>query len=140
MRRLFLAAALALVTTGCPGDAELTIDTTYSDTTAAAIPDNSSLDRTITVAATGNVMQATVEAIVEHPRPDDLTLTIRSPTGTTAQIGGRIAEGSDQYRYAIPLLAFQGEAANGTWTLTVADGAAGETGTLLGWAVELPGL
>ncbi len=140
MRRLLLLAALAFATTGCPGDAELTIDTTYSDTTAVAIPDNSAVDRTLTVGATGNVMQATVEAIVEHPRPGDLTLTLTSPMGTAAEIGGRIAEGSDQYRYAIPLLAMQGEAVNGTWTLTIADGAAGESGTLLGWAIELPGL
>ncbi|MEQ8277106.1 MAG: proprotein convertase P-domain-containing protein [Deltaproteobacteria bacterium] len=140
MHRARLALVLLAATAACDGDAELTIDTTYSQMPALPIPDTGMLSSTIEVAATGNVMQATVEVIVEHARPADLTLVVMSPAGTTAEIGGRIAEGSDQYRYAIPLLAFQGEAANGTWTLTVTDGAAQESGTLLAWAVELPGV
>lgn len=64
---------------------------------------------------------------LEHGRPSDLEVRLRSPSGTEAPVpvGGGVVEG------------FGGEQPNGRWELLVGDRVAGEAGSLSGWRLTV---
>lgn len=137
VRATHLLFGLSLSVAACGGDLELKIDTPWIDEAAAAIPAGGTLTRDLDVGAEGPVMQGTAEAILQHPAPDDLRVTLRSAAGTEVELGGRIAEGDDEYRYAVPLLGVQGEEGRGTWRLVIDATAAGAPGSLQVWGVQV---
>lgn len=135
-----VVSVLTLGIAGCVGGPpELLVITPFEDRADVEIPASAMLERNLDVTPSVDVMQATAEVILQHPVPDDLTVTVTSAAGTLVVLGGRIAEGDDYYRFAVPLLAAQGEPAAGTWKLTIVDAGARGPGTLVVWAVALGG-
>jgi subtilisin-like proprotein convertase family protein len=123
--------------TGSCGGAETTHH--YENTTDAAIPD---LDTTgahtdIAVDATGAVRSMSVTVDLDHTFIGDLTIRL-------SRVGGRefvllreqAIEGTSLHRVFM-VTGFDGEAAAGTYRLTVVDGAARDTGTLTGWSMDV---
>ena len=135
---LVLSTACNLGTRGRPP--ELMVNTPFVDRAGVALADPGRVDRTLQVTASGTIVRATAEAIVRHPRPTDLRVALTSPAGTEVELGGRLAEGNDYYRYAIPLLALQGESASGRWLLSITDSSAGQAGTIVVWALAFEAL
>ncbi len=75
---------------------------------------------------------------VQHPYRGDLVITLRSPGGLQHVITQRAgAAAHDFVRKDVPLPAFIGQPATGTWTLTVADRASGDVGELRSWSLRL---
>lgn len=135
-----LLSPLALLLVACGGDPpDLLVITPFVDRAEVVIPAGAPLERALEVTGAATVMQSTAEVILQHPAPGDLTVTVTSAEGTAVELGGSIAEGDDYYRYAVPLLAAQGEAAAGTWRLKIVDAGSRGPGTLWVWAVALGG-
>ena len=111
------------------------------------IPDAASAGvlTTITVGDLGDVGGVRVGVDVDHAWPGDLQLDLLSPSGTAIRLrhaDGRpdaVAAGwyAGDLRPAGDLRRLVGEPAAGTWTLRVADLAAGDQGVLRGWSLEL---
>lgn len=130
-----LVLAAALDTLLCAAEGEL------------AIPDAASagLLTTIAVGDLGDLGGVRVRVDVEHDWPGDLELDLQSPAGTVIRL--RHADGCQDavvagwyaadLRPAGDLRRLVGESAVGTWTLRVADLAAGDQGVLRGWCLEL---
>lgn len=90
-----------------------------------------------------NIEAVMVEVDLDHPFPHDLGIELRSPSGTRSILNPVFNEvlaidrsGDPPLRWRLLSNAFYGEAPNGNWTLTVFDGAAGETGALAGWRMR----
>lgn len=130
--------ALAGLAIGCdPTPPDLLIVTPFVDRAEVALPVGGSVERDLSVAAGATVEQGTAEAIVRHPSPTELALAVTSPAGTRVELGGFILEGRDYLRYAVPLLAVQGEPSDGTWRLSVRHAGPSGPGTLVVWAVQV---
>jgi hypothetical protein len=79
---------------------------------------------------------STVEVHVTHTYIGDLIVTLIAPDGTSSILHNRTEGSTDNIdkTYTVDL---SGKTATGTWTLTVRDAAAGDTGTLDGWTLSL---
>jgi subtilisin-like proprotein convertase family protein len=102
-------------------------------TVNAAIPDNGELSRTFTIAATTPLEEVEVYLDITHTFRGDLEAYLTSPKGTRARLfmrnglNDRFNQGSIDWWFVAN--AFWGENPDGTWTLTVRDAFAGDTGT-----------
>jgi subtilisin-like proprotein convertase family protein len=136
---------------------------TFTSTPAIAIPDNNPTFTTSTVAvdSVDNITSVTVNVNITHTGVGDLVVKATSPTGTEVVLwqqrcttnddliinfsdNGTTAacattEFGNTYRPSSPLSAFIGQSAIGNWTLSVADLAAANTGTLNSWSVTVCG-
>ncbi len=102
----------------------------YTEGTSLTIPDRKSVNSTIAVDDVFTVASLNVTIVITHARPTDLTVTLRSPAGTTVSLpldGGNTD-------------AFNGQPASGDWTLTVKDGRKGIVGTLDSWSLHFTGV
>jgi len=111
-----------------------------------AIPDNSATGVTSTIPVPANPVPV-IEAVqirvnVTHTFDGDLGIELISPAGTRSVLKNI----EDGYRGSDNLVnqvflsnAFYGENPVGMWTIKVVDGAAGDTGTLTGWAIRVYG-
>ena len=92
------------------------------------------------------MMQVEVTISIVHPRLGDLSIFITSPKGTTGVLMQRPAtpiNPNDPNDFGLEIANIDawpytsnrqwGEGVNGEWTLTVEDGATGQTGTLTAW-------
>ncbi|MEQ9641080.1 MAG: S8 family serine peptidase [Alphaproteobacteria bacterium] len=110
-----------------------------------AIPDNDAggLSDTITIGTALDIDVAQVVLDLTHSAIGDLRITLTSPDGTEAVLANRpggSGNDADNIFFTFSANNFWGETGVGTWTLNVADlGGAGETGSLLGWALVLTG-
>jgi subtilisin-like proprotein convertase family protein len=131
-----------------------------------SIPDNSSLTDVMPISGnTGNVTDVKVVLAIQHANTGDLTVKLKAPNNTEVTLsttnGGVSPNGyltclDDSASYLITstlyispwsgtmkpqnaMGTFGSSPRNGNWTLTVTDGAAGNTGTLLGWGIRLNG-
>ncbi len=112
-----------------------------------AIPDAAAAGvlSAITVGDLGAVGGVRIRVDLEHGWPGDLELELLTPAHTLVRL--RQADGrqdgtaagwyAGNLRPAGDLRRLVGEPTAGTWTLRVADLAAGDQGTLLGWCLEL---
>lgn len=109
----------------------------YNDTEGAAIPDDGEASRTLNVDAAGEITEMSVTVDITHTFPYELTVRI-------AQAGGReivlatedMGEENGLSRtFSVP--GFVGTTAAGDYTLTVVDGATGDTGTLNSWSIQV---
>lgn len=115
---------------------------------------------TLTVSATGTISDLNVINLAgTHSWINDLTISIKSPAGTSVTLFGAICYNEDDfnvnfddaapagalpcppigggtYQSQNPLSAFNGQNAAGVWTLTVIDGANQDGGTLTGWGIS----
>ena len=106
---------------------------------ASAINDNQTTTSTISIDSLG-LLPSTGIALdldISHTYRGDLTITVTSPAGTSVAIATNApASGNDVQRAGLTLDEFAGESPEGVWTLTVLDGAGGDTGTLNAWGLS----
>lgn len=107
----------------------------------AKIPDGTgSLKSTITLGSSERIDKIVVDLNITHPRVGDLTVTLTSPTGTTAILVAHPASGTGGgIVFETSANNFWGEDAKGNWTLTVTDSVSGNVGTLNGWTLQALG-
>ena len=82
---------------------------------------------------------------ITHPRTRHLTLTLRSPSGTSVMLWDEAVGDGENLIGSFPttlepaesLAAFDGLDFNGQWQLTVADGLASQIGTLNSWGITV---
>jgi subtilisin-like proprotein convertase family protein len=112
---------------------------------AAPISDNTTISDTMTMAAAGTISSIAVYVDITHTYQGDLTVTLTSPAGTAVVLHNRTGSGADNIIGWYPdtlspdgdLGLLTGEEMSGDWTLTVSDGAGGDTGTLNSWCVNV---
>ncbi|KUN22019.1 protease [Streptomyces antibioticus] len=113
-----------------------TTGTTYSSTSAVAIPDNSSaIESAITVSGrTGNAPSALKVAVdITHTYRGDLVISLVAPDGTVYTLKSASSSDSADNVNTTYTVDASSETANGTWKLRVQDTAAQDTGTLNSW-------
>jgi subtilisin-like proprotein convertase family protein len=112
---------------------------------ALAIGDNASVFNVMNVATAGVVGSVRVYANITHTWQGDLTVTLTSPAGTQVVLHNRTGSSADNIIGWYPtelvpsgsLGALAGQAMQGAWRLTVADGASGDTGTFNQWCLQI---
>lgn len=117
-----------------------------SPTLIVPIPDNSVLGTTHTLPVPGG-SASTVEAVqillsASHTFSGDIAIELTSPSGTRSVLknGNDVFTFSDDLNLMVLLSnAFYGESAIGTWTIKIVDVAAGDVGSLIGWAIRVYG-
>jgi subtilisin-like proprotein convertase family protein len=116
---------------------------------------------TLAIPITGSIIDVNVINLNgTHTWIHDLTITLKSPSNTTVTLFGAICNNEDNFNVnfddaapagALPcppvgggtyqpqtaLSAFNGQNPNGTWTLSVTDGANQDGGSLAGWGLEI---
>ncbi|HNA34504.1 MAG TPA: proprotein convertase P-domain-containing protein, partial [Flavobacteriales bacterium] len=133
----------------------------YSSSGATNILDNQTVTNTITVPPNGGqtLTDLNVYVNITHTYTSDLRLTLQSPSGTSvALINTGVCGSNDNMTvefdqqaastigtvcpmtgiFAIPsasLASFNGQAIQGTWTLSVQDVAGGDEGTINSWCL-----
>jgi subtilisin-like proprotein convertase family protein len=114
-----------------------TVDQT--NTTAVAIPDNTPAGVTsaIMVTANGHVSSLTVDVNITHTFRPDLIVKLRSPAGEEVTLYNQEMDGEQNLVRSFTVADFNGDAANGTWTLVVSDNAGADTGTLNSWRLQM---
>jgi subtilisin-like proprotein convertase family protein len=111
---------------------------TVSHTDNAKIPDGTgSLQSTITLGSSERIDKMVVDFDITHPHVGDLTVTLTSPSGTTAILAAHPASGTGSgVVFETTANNFWGEDAKGDWTLTVTDSVSGNVGTLNSWTLQ----
>jgi len=117
-------------------------------TPALAIPDNDTtgVSNTITVAGSGIASVEWVEitfSAADHTYAGDLDITLTSPSGSVSQLAQKHPCESSQCtaynNWVFGSALHLGEVADGTWTLTVKDLGASDTGTFQSWKLKFYG-
>ncbi len=103
-----------------------------------AIADNSTVSSplAITGCAGAGSFEATVGVHIEHTWIGDLVVDLVAPDGTAYNLHNRTGGSADNIDqvYTVDL---SGELADGTWNLRVSDRAAGDTGRIVSWTLDL---
>jgi subtilisin family serine protease/subtilisin-like proprotein convertase family protein len=115
---------------------------TYSNDNVVDIPDNNAegIISVINVADDLTVFASDIYVNITHTWIGDLTVTLTSPTGTSTALHSASGGSDDNIDSTFSSSAFNGEVATGDWTLSVADNAAADTGTLNNWALTITGI
>ena len=108
----------------------------------AAIPDQSSINRTLEVTGLlGTIQTIKINLFARHERGGDLILTLRSPTGKTVRLTTAVTTAlSSPPNLTLTsraVMGFQGLSANGAWTLTVKDCYRKNRGSLQGASIQI---
>ncbi|MEU3933467.1 S8 family serine peptidase [Streptomyces sp. NPDC029044] len=109
--------------------------TTFSSTTAVAIPDNgAAIESPISVTGrSGNAPSALQVGVdITHTYRGDLVIDLVAPDGSAYRLKAAASDSADNVNTTYTVNA-SGEVANGTWKLRVQDTAAQDTGTLNSW-------
>ncbi len=140
----------AAVATAATYTAYLPAEKTYTTTLSSPIlpiPDNTPTGVSSTMTVTSNITNIEFVEITfsaaDHPYSGDLEITLTSPAGTNSILAEKhFCDGScTPYNgWVFGSTNFLGEAAGGTWTLTVKDLAAGNTGTFQSWSLKFYGI
>ncbi|MGH9144342.1 MAG: C25 family cysteine peptidase [Vicinamibacterales bacterium] len=138
-------AAVTVAATWTNVGAELAVrEVTHS--VGALIPDNdrAGVSDSITISnanAGVSVEHVEVEFSATHPHRGDLEVTLTSPAGVVSHLGTVRPDdaGTGFASWRFRSVRHWGESAAGTWTLTVADRAAGNVGTFTGWTLRIYG-
>jgi subtilisin family serine protease/subtilisin-like proprotein convertase family protein len=112
-----------------------------STDTPLPIPDVTTITSVISVDQPIVIEEVYVDVDITHTFIGDLRVSLTSPTGTEAVLHDRAGGGSDDLvaTFALPTQ-FSGEDAVGDWTLTVADLAGADIGTLNSWTLRIVGV
>jgi subtilisin-like proprotein convertase family protein len=130
-----------------------------------AIPDNKTSGVTVTLAFSGAatpISDVSVTLNISHTRDSDLTAYLISPGGTQVTLFAGVGGNGDNFTNTTfsdsasvsitagtapftgtfrpspgPLSAFDGESANGTWSLKVTDTRRNNTGTIVSWSLSI---
>ncbi|MBN1948076.1 MAG: proprotein convertase P-domain-containing protein [Bradymonadales bacterium] len=108
----------------------------YENTSGVDIPDNNSrgVSSTVTISDTLVPGELSLELDISHTWVGDLYITV-SHNNTNAVVWNRTGGSNHDIRQTFALDDFEGNSIAGTWTLTVVDRAASDTGRLNRWAV-----
>ncbi|MFC7842761.1 S8 family serine peptidase [Streptomyces sp. NPDC057382] len=109
--------------------------TTFSSTTAVAVPDNgAAIESPISVTGrSGNAPSALQVGVdITHTYRGDLVIDLVAPDGTAYRLKSASSDSADNVNTTYTVNA-SSEVANGTWKLRVQDTAAQDTGTLNNW-------
>ncbi len=110
---------------------------------SVVIPDDNvtGITRSFALGASGlRVEHATVTVTITHPYRGDLAITLIAPNGTQSRLAEVHADPGDNYsNWTFTSVRHWGESAAGTWQVKIADGAAGNTGTLNAIRLDLYG-
>jgi kexin len=144
--------ASSAVATAMTYSVYLPAEKTYTTTLISpslVIPDNSAIGVSSFMTVSGSnitnieFVEITFSA-ADHPYSGDLEITLTSPAGTSSILAEThfCASGicSHYNGWVFGSANLLGEAANGTWTLTVKDLAAGNTGTFQSWGLKFYGI
>lgn len=109
---------------------------TFTSTIDATIPDAGTVTQSLVVTGLGSVPEDLIVHLdIDHPRKEDLYIVLTQPSSAESLIWdvdsmglARVVVGWDLERDS---------QVNGTWTLSVRDVFAGQSGTLRGWSLEL---
>ena len=119
---------------------------TFEHAATETIPDNDGggVSQVLTVSGisdTANVEAVELAIRASHPFPNDLGVTLVSPSGTESILNPAyndpLAGESALLGWSLLSNAFYGEPANGDWTLRVIDAAPGDVGSLDAWTLTL---
>ncbi len=132
-----------------------------STDTPAAIPDPGTLTSQITVTDSHQIADLDVLLDITQPRDSDLRVTLIAPDGTRVPLFDRVGGSGADFDFTLldgeaptavaagiapfaaryspqgDLALLRGKDMSGTWTLEVADVAAGQAGTLNGWSLYI---
>ena len=110
--------------------------TTYVNGTDAQIPDNGSLDSQIVVSGrSGDTHSAIVSVNLVHTARGDLTVDLIASDGTLHRLQNQRGGSADNLNATYKVRLLPRAPRNGTWTLRVADHAAGDTGNIDSWSI-----
>lgn len=103
------------------------------------IPDNDSngVDSTLQVNDSEVIDGLVVHINITHTYVGDLIIKLTSPSGTTATLWNREGGSDSDINQDFNVDDFNGENAQGNWTLNVSDNASSDTGTLNSWTVNV---
>jgi subtilisin-like proprotein convertase family protein len=134
----------------CTGEPSSCIPQFFLDQSSAcscAIPDLGTRIDTLSIGSACTIIDINVDMNITHTWIGDLTITLESPNATIVTLhnasGGSADNIIGNYEATLTvdgpgaLADFIGGPGNGTWTLTVDDGAFGDTGTLNSWGIHL---
>ncbi|MFE0675437.1 S8 family serine peptidase [Streptomyces sp. NPDC058867] len=109
--------------------------TTYTSTSAVAVPDSGTVESSIAVSGrTGNAPSALQVGVdITHTYRGDLVIDLIAPDGTSYRLKSASSSDSADNVNTTYTVNASAEAANGTWKLRVQDTAAQDTGTLNSW-------
>jgi subtilisin family serine protease len=94
----------------------------------------------ISFASALDVQKMVVDLNISDANVTGLTVSLTSPSGTTAVLASHPANGTGSgIVFEMSANTFWGENAAGTWTLTVNDSTAGDSGVLNGWTLTALG-
>jgi subtilisin-like proprotein convertase family protein len=137
------------------------VTSTHYNTTSLPIPDPGTVTSTLPLTPTDVIADIDVFLNLTHTCDGNLAITLTAPSGRSALlVDGRGASGDDfasttfddeaatpivsgtapfsgSFRPEQTLSRFDGYVPEGTWNLSVADGVAGDTGTLLSWGMTV---
>lgn len=130
----------ALSITRCAGGDCGSMPTTLtgSNDTLQVIPDANAtgVSSNITLTGAGNIATLRVTVNLTHPFMADLTVSLRKDGGASVELMREQYVDDTMLVRTFTVTALDGQAAAGTYTLTVADTAGGDEGTLNGWSIE----
>jgi serine protease len=109
---------------------------TYSNTTALAIGDNTTINSPITVSGrSGNAPTSTPVAVnITHTYKGDLKVDLVAPDGSVYVLHNRTGGSADNIIQTFTVN-LSTEALNGTWNLRVNDNAGGDVGYINSWSI-----
>jgi len=117
-------------------------DFTYSNDTAADIPDNDPAGMTSVITITDDltIFASSTFLDITHTWIGDLVVKLTSPAGTSATLHNKAGGGDDNISKSFASAAFNGESSMGDWTLSIEDTYAADTGNLNNWAMTFSAL
>ncbi|MGO4776418.1 proprotein convertase P-domain-containing protein, partial [Lysobacter sp. 2RAB21] len=109
---------------------------TYTNDTDVAIPDNATVESSITVSGrTGNGLPSTpIQVTIYHTYKSDLKVDLVAPDGTVYNLHNRTGGSADNINQTYTKN-LSSEALNGTWKLRVNDNASGDVGKIDKWTI-----
>lgn len=117
-------------------------DFSYGNDSPVSIPDNDDLGitSTIEVADELQVFGLTANIDVTHTWAGDIIAKLTSPSGKEVILHNKEGGNAQNIVKSWDLSDFNGDMAQGTWTLSVSDTADADTGTLNNWGMVISGL
>lgn len=104
------------------------------------IPDRGSVTSTLTISGVSGkvaVKNLVLNLSIKHPNVGDLVVKLKNPNGKSFTIWNRQGGDQDDLTLSSSLSSSRKITVNGTWTLTVEDKVANNTGTLNSWSIAI---
>jgi Ca2+-binding RTX toxin-like protein/subtilisin-like proprotein convertase family protein len=117
--------------------------TNTSGTVNLVVNDSATTNSIINVATGIDIQHVEVQLNLAHSKVGDLVITLTSPDGTHSVLVNRTGNGTSATAYSstwtLSSTHHWGEQGVGNWTISIADQAAGNTGTLADWTLKFYG-